>query len=128
MSTKLEFLKNNNRLFMLIIGFIHVMTNSGGTLLSVFLIEQKNNKLSRINIHFFYFLLASVQLIFFIFIFGSNKIIILNYFLQFFSIILILSFLGNYLSPKISFKFFNGIVFSMALITSIFLIFKETII
>lgn len=128
MFNKIHFLQTNNKFLLSIIGLIHGITNSGGTLLSVFLIEQKNNLLTRISIHFFYFLLASIQLLFFLLFFGFDKIIILNNFLYFFIIILILSILGNYISKKISSKFFNSIVFLMALITSVFLIFKEIII
>ena len=128
MFNKIQFLKKNNRFFMSVIGLIHGITNSGGTLLSVFLIEQKNNQLTRVNIHFFYLLLASIQLLFFLLFFGFKQIIVFNYFLHFFLIILILSILGDYVSKKISFKFFNSIVFLMALITSVFLIFKEIII
>jgi uncharacterized protein len=129
MTQNLKFLKDSNRFFMFLIGLIHGLTNSGGTLLSVSLINQEeNNQVTRINIHFFYFLLASVQLIFFIFFFGVSKMIVFNYFFEFFSIILILSLLGNYLSRKISFKFFNSIIIFMAIIASLFLIFKSTII
>jgi len=128
MFNKIQFLEKNNRFFMSVIGLIHGITNSGGTLLSVFLIEQKNNQLTRVNVHFFYLLLASIQLLFFLLFFGFKQIIVFNYFLHFFLIILILSILGNYISKKISFKFFNTIVFLMALITSVFLIFKEIII
>ena len=85
MFNKLRFLKKNNRFFMSIIGLIHGITNSGGTLLSVFLIEQKNNQLTRVNIHFFYLLLASVQL-FFLFFFGFNQIIVFNYSYIFFQL------------------------------------------
>ena len=61
------------RIFMFIVGIIHGLTNSGGTLLMLFLnyINKGKNKNSRQNMTFFYFYLVFFQYLIFFFIFNE---------------------------------------------------------
>ena len=62
--------KNMTKMFLMLIGVIHGMTNVGGTLLSILLININRSKIkSRNEITLFYFFLALVQFIIFIFLF-----------------------------------------------------------
>ena len=107
-------------LFLSLIGIIHGLTNSGGTLLSLFMSshEKKNN--SRYSITFFYFCIALFQ--FFIF----------NYFFEFkinisnFKILIILLpigiAIGNFLIKFIDENKFKSFISLLSLLTCVFLI------
>ena len=64
-------------IYLSFIGIIHGISNSGGSLLSLFLSSYLNKNQSRYNITFFYFFLALFQFIMFIYIFGY-KISLVN--------------------------------------------------
>lgn len=63
-----------------LIGIVHGLTNSGGTLLSIFILSFSSNKninSSRYNVAYFYFFLALAQYIIFLFFFGIQKTFII---------------------------------------------------
>ena len=67
--------KINNKIrifFLFLIGAIHGLTNSGGSLLSLFLLNLKNKTQSRYNTTYFYFFLAFLQFIMFLIIFKQK--------------------------------------------------------
>ena len=119
--------KKTKNFFLLSIGFVHGITNSGGTLLTLFLFnKKKDNLISRYETHFFYLLLASSQLL------SINLIGNYNYnfdvsLIWITIIVLFGSFTGNYLDKKLK-KFATILIYSLAFITSIMLIFKTYII
>jgi len=104
-----------------IVGLIHGLTNSGGTLLSLFIsFSEKNFKInSRYIITFFYLILASTQFILFLSIFW-DKIFFTNT-----HWILIATlfgcFIGNYIIKYINENYIKLLVEVTALISSVFL-------
>ncbi len=104
-----------------IVGVIHGLTNSGGTLMSLFLSNEKNKLDARYNITFFYFMLATIQYLITIIIFQNSYLLtfeLLNLFILAFGIIL-----GNILIIYVSEKFYKFLINLLALISSIILIF-----
>ena len=103
------FIPINNKLrifFLSIIGMTHGISNSGGTLLSLFISSNFNKNQSRYNITYFYFFLALFQFMMFLFIFKIN----FNYLNIFFAFVTIPigALVGNLLSDRLSnfnFKF-----------------------
>ena len=124
------FLKNLspklNKLILMIIGIIHGITNSGGTLLSIVLISSnKTKKKSRNEITLFYFFLALMQYILFYLMFGLS-LNIHNYNLV---IVYIVAgvVIGNILFNLVGEYLFQKMIYVLALITSISLILKNII-
>ena len=115
-----------NKIILMTIGIIHGMTNSGGALLSIFLVNlNKSKKESRSEITIFYFFLALIQLILFYIVFG---LFYKNF--KFFSIVFCIFFgviLGNILLNYTSESFFRKLVFFLALISSISLFLKNIV-
>ena len=108
----------------LLTGFIHGITNSGGSLLSLLIIKSVNEsmKFIRYQITFFYFFLAFFQLLIILFIFDINLLmnIKINYFLS-----LILGVvLGNILFNKINSTLIKNLYFFIFL-SSIFLLYQS---
>ncbi len=115
-----------NKIILIIIGVIHGMTNSGGTLLSIFLVNlNKSKKDSRSEITLFYFFLAITQLILFYFVFGLIYKDYKFYFIIFCIFLGII--LGNILLKYTTESFFRKLVFLLALISSISLFLKNII-
>ena len=109
-------------LFLSIIGIVHGLTNSGGTLLSIF-ISNKNNKMnSRYNITFFYFFLAFFQLFLFLLVF-TNEELNKNY-LWAILFCPVAGFIGNIIQGKISENKFKKVVNLIAIFASISLFLK----
>lgn len=104
------------------IGLVHGVSNSGGTLLSIFILNiNKNLKTkTRYSLTFFYFFLAFLQ--YSIFIFFFQKIILLNLLTNLMLIILSAVLIGNLLVKYINDKKFNFLIEVLTLITVIFLI------
>ena len=102
-----------NKIILMMIGIIHGMTNSGGTLLSIFLINLNKSKIkSRSEITLFYFFLSLIQLILFYVVFGS---IYKDY--NFYSIIFYIS-LGVIFEFRLKYtseSFFRKLVFVLLL-------------
>ena len=110
------------------IGLIHGLTNSGGTLLTLLLLnkDHKNANLSRFQIHFFYFLLALFQ-IFFLKIININMSIHLELNLIIvLCIIITSSIIGNLISYKFQ-KIINFLIFSLAFIAAFILFIRNLI-
>tara|TARA_B100000927_G_C16458690_1_gene466948 strand:+ start:647 stop:1390 length:744 start_codon:yes stop_codon:yes gene_type:complete len=117
---------NLNKIILMIIGIIHGVTNSGGTLLSIMLVNlNATKKNSRNEITLFYFILALIQLILFYSVFGIK--------LSFYDFDLIIIytligvFLGNFLLNFTGDFLYKKLIYLLAFITSILLIFKNII-
>lgn len=117
--------KKNFKIFSLAtVGLIHGITNSGGTLLSLFVSALKRNKVnqSRFNTTFAYLFLALFQYLSFIFIFNVNydfdDIKMFIYTLPLGVI------LGNMLIKFVNEYIYKSLINILAFISAIFLLFK----
>ena len=110
------------RFVLMLVGIIHGLTNSGGTLLTVFFTSLNNSKKdqSRYSITFYYLILVFIQYLVFLIVF--DKTIFQSFFLQIILMIITASLMGNMVSKKISEKFFHRTIEILALISAIFLI------
>lgn len=91
-----------NIFFLFFTGIVHGITNSGGSLLSLFLSTNQEKDRSRYNITFFYLFLAFFQFLILIYIFGINNLN-LNIKNLLFIIplgVIIGNFISNYLNSK----------------------------
>lgn len=115
--------KIKKKVIIFLIGIIHGITNSGGTLLSLFISSLSNNiKNIRKEITFFYFLLATFQYLIFLYYFK------LTFSFKNFFILIPLIFgiiLGNILFKKINFNLFNIIINILAFFSALVLLFKS---
>ncbi len=124
-SKKIKTLKKKlNNLALIIIGIVHGITNSGGTLLSIFLVNIYSAKSDiRSETNLFYFSLALAQFFLFCMIFGYEQNINEPF------LIAILTFtgvlLGNLLIKIINEEMFKKTVYSLALIAAVSLIIKN---
>ena len=116
--------KNIKKILMFTIGMIHGLTNSGGTILSLFFSNTNKStiNLARLNITYFYLLLAFFQFIIFLFFFKTT--INLEKFFLFLIVALTGSFLGNILIKFLEEKLFKYIIEFLAISSAIFLLFK----
>ena len=113
-----------NKLILMIIGIIHGMTNSGGTLLSILLLNlNKSKKDSRSEITLFYFFLALLQFILFYFIFGLSENIYKYHLVIIY--IVIGTILGNIFLKFTKDILFRRLIFFLAFISSVSLILKN---
>tara|TARA_B100000795_G_C22805913_1_gene444893 strand:- start:3388 stop:4131 length:744 start_codon:yes stop_codon:yes gene_type:complete len=110
------------KIFLVIIGLVHGLTNSGGTLLSIFILSLNNNakKETRYDITFFYLFLAIFQYLIFIIFFKSN--ITINLLLNYLIIVFFGVLFGNIIEKKIKKKTFPVFIDILALLTGIFLL------
>ena len=115
-----------NKIILMIIGIVHGLSNSGGTLLSIFLISlNKSKKESRSEITLFYFFLALIQFILFYFIFGLTENIYKYHMIILYIAIGVIS--GNIFLKFTSEILFRKLIFFLAFISSISLILKNII-
>jgi uncharacterized membrane protein YfcA len=110
------------KIILFFIGLIHGMSNSGGTLLSIFILSINRNlkNQTRYSLTFFYFFLALFQYLIFIIIFQS----MISYHLLT-NIILITvagSLFGNFLVKFIAEIYFQFLIELLAILAAIFLI------
>lgn len=122
-NSKKFFNEINNKIrtfFLFLIGIIHGLSNSGGSLLSLFLLYLKNKNQSRFNITYFYFFLASFQYIMFLIIF-EQKPYLENIHLLFI-LILLGTFIGNYFATYIKEKTYKNLINFLCFITCIILL------
>ena len=112
----------NSKIMLFGIGLVHGLTNSGGTLLSIFILNiSKNLKFkTRYNLTFFYFFLASLQ--YFIFIFFFQILTFFDILIYLILVIFIGVLVGNFLVRHISEKKFNFLIEILAFISVVFLI------
>ncbi len=105
-----------------IIGVIHGLSNSGGTLLTIFFtILNKNKKnQSRYSITFYYLIFVFTQYMIFLVVF--EKRILSNFSLEMIFLIIFGSLIGNYLVKKISEIFFQRLIEALALFSAIVLL------
>lgn len=103
-----------------IVGIIHGLTNSGGTLMSLALSTNNKKEYARYNITFFYLVLASFQYFITIIIFNSN--FIFPYDKKIILTIIIGIFIGNILNNYVDNKKYKVVVNILAVLTSIILI------
>lgn len=115
--------KNLRKFFLFVIGIVHGLTNSGGTLLTLLFFDNKKG--TRGKIHFFYFVLASVQLIFLYIIHDYERLVNFN-FIYIFMIVLISSLVGNYFVFKFK-KDVNLLIYILAVVASTVLLTKNFI-
>jgi uncharacterized membrane protein YfcA len=104
------------------VSIIHGLTNSGGTLLTIFFSAINNNKKnqSRYSITFYYLILASVQYFIFLMIFKEQISIIYSY--KILLIIIISIFIGSNIVKFLSQTFFKKTIEFLALISAIILL------
>ena len=123
MKFKKFILKINDKIkviFLFLIGIIHGVTNSGGTLLSLFMSAHLKKNNSRYGITFFYFFLAVFQFIIFNLLFVTNiDFIYLKYILIFLPLSVIM---GNFIIKYIDEKIFKILIETISLITCVCLI------
>lgn len=107
--------KKKSKIFILIItGIIHGLTNSGGSLMSLFFSSYQKKDQSRYNITYFYFYLVIFQYCAFIIMFNKK---IYNFELIFFIPILLTGVtIGNYLSKYINIEKFKLLITSLSII------------
>lgn len=113
--------KNLKKIFLFVIGIVHGLTNSGGTLLTLLLFDKQKG--SRIKIHFFYFVLAASQLIFLLVIQQYITIVNLNIFYIFLLVVLGSCF-GNLYIYYFK-KDLNLLIYILAIISSCMLLIKS---
>ena len=121
----LNLINKFKRSMIFVTGFVHGITNSGGSLLSMLVIKSYNRSLNyvRYQIIFFYFFLALFQYLSIIFLFGYDHYIKINwiYFLYLFPGVIV----GNLMSKKVSNKQLKIIILTFAFISSLFLLSKS---
>ena len=105
-----------------ITGIIHGLTNSGGSLLSMLVVNEYKKSLDyiRYQIIFFYFFLALFHFISIIIIFDSVFFASLE--ISYLLSLIIGIIIGNVLLKKININRLRNIIFTLAFISSIFLI------
>jgi len=110
------------RLILIMISVIHGLTNSGGTLLTIFFsaFEKNGKSKSRYSITFYYLILALVQYSVFLFIFYDQ--ITLSYSYQILLITMISIFVGTIIVKHISENIFKMIIEILALFSAFFLL------
>ena len=105
-----------------ITGIIHGLSNSGGTLLSLFISSNKNKNNSLYHIHYFYFYLALLHYIFLTIVFGTNFNVFEYIYVIFVMPIIIL--IGNSLYEKVNEEKFKQTIKILAIVSCIFLLSK----
>jgi uncharacterized membrane protein YfcA len=118
----LDFSKNKKKIILFFIGLIHGITNSGGTMLSIFILTINNNlkKQTRYELSFFYFFLALLQYLIFLVIFKDN--ILFNLSVDIVLIVLLGVLFGNFLAKYIELRYFKFLIELLAITSAIFLI------
>jgi uncharacterized protein len=116
---------NIKKLILVFISIIHGLTNSGGTLLTIFFTAFNKNKKNqtRYSITFYYLILAVVQYSVFIFLFNNE--IPFVYSLKFLLIILTSVFIGNIVVKFIGEKIFIKIIELLALFSAFFILLNK---
>ena len=102
-----------------IIGIIHGLTNSGGTLMSLALSTNKKKNYARLNITFFYLLLAFFQYILTIIIFYEKFNFPRNFDLLLITLLGII--IGNMLNKYIDFRMYKIFINILAIMSGIIL-------
>jgi uncharacterized membrane protein YfcA len=116
--------KKSKKITTLFIGLIHGLTNSGGTLLSLLILNEEKKKIniSRFEIHLFYFFLAASQLIILSFL-EDHDWNYQNNIIFFLATIIISSLIGNKIASVFK-DLVSWIVYMLAIIASLILFIK----
>jgi len=118
---------NYKKIILIMISVIHGLSNSGGTLLTIFFSafnKDKKNQ-SRYSITFYYLIFASVQYFIFLFIFKDRISFLYSYKIIF--IIMLSIFFGTYIVNHISLNFFKKMIELLALFSAFFLLLNNFI-
>lgn len=112
----------SRKLILILISVIHGLTNSGGTLLTIFFTAFNNNKKnqSRYSITFYYLILATVQYLVFLIIFKNQITIFYTY--KILLIIISSIYFGSVIVKYTSQNFFKKIIELLALFSALFLL------
>ena len=106
--------------FLFLIGIVHGLTNSGGSILSLFFSNEQNKERSRYTITYFYLFIATVQYLIFLTIFKS-----LNFILNI-NVLIVIIFIGcliaNFLNNYLNYNMFKIIVVALSLLAATFLV------
>ncbi len=113
---------NIKKFILIIISIIHGLTNSGGTLLTIFFTSFDKNKKnqSRYSITFYYLILASVQYLVFLYIFNGQIKLVFSY--EMIILILFSVITGNLLVKFISQNLFKNLIQVLALVAGVILL------
>ncbi|MDA9995728.1 TSUP family transporter [Candidatus Pelagibacter sp.] len=111
-----------NKIVLILISVIHGLTNSGGTLLTIFFTSFDKNKKnqSRYSVTFYYLILVLVQYMLFLIVF--KKELLEDYPFQIILFIIPALLIGNIVVKKISENFFKKIIELLALLSAAFLL------
>ena len=112
--------KKSKIFYLSLIGIIHGISNTGGSLLSLFLSSHLNKNQSRYNITFFYFFLALFQFLMFIYVFNlktgvTNFIVLLI-------VVPIGVLLGNFIAKYTNETFFRLLISALSALTCVALL------
>jgi len=110
------------KIILILISIVHGLTNSGGTLLTIFFVafnRDKKNQ-SRYSITFYYLTLVIVQYLIFLLVF--KKKLSLDYPYQIILLIITATFVGNIIVKRINEKFFKRTIEILALFSALFLL------
>lgn len=105
---------------LVVVGIVHGLTNSGGTLMSLALSSKNKKNFARYYITFFYLILASFQYLITFFMFKNNFIFPNN-----FNFIWLIPFgilIGNIFNNFVNEKIYKLVINILAIITSIILL------
>ena len=114
--------RNSKITVLLVTGIIHGISNSGGSLLSLFISSNLNKDLSRYNITYFYFFLAFFQYIVFLFFF--EKFFLEFNFIILFTVLVFGVIVGNYMSKFFGDKTFRNLISILSIMACCVLIIK----
>tara|TARA_B100000989_G_C19421990_1_gene419062 strand:+ start:156 stop:887 length:732 start_codon:yes stop_codon:yes gene_type:complete len=118
---KIKFKINFFRISILsLVGIIHGLTNSGGTLMSLALSVNNNKNYARLNTTFFYLILASFQYLLTSMIFLKDFVIPNN--LKLIVILIIGIFMGNIINYYIESKIYKIIINLLAVVSALVLL------
>ena len=120
-----NFSENLKKIIIFVTGLLHGVTNSGGSLLSLLIVNSydKNVNYKRLQIIFFYLFLASFQFFSIIFIFKKEFLDIINYY--YILAVFIGIIIGNHLANNINDNQLKNFVKLLAFVASIFLLIKS---
>ena len=105
-------------------GFVHGVTNSGGSFLSILIIKtyRKSVNYIRYQITFFYFFLALFQYFSIFILFENDLLENINFF--YFTYLAVGVFIGNLISKRVDYNKLKNLIFALAFLASILLIYQ----
>ena len=115
-----------SKIFISLIGMVHGLTNSGGTLMSILILNKNigKEKKSTNQIHFFYLLLAGTQYLILLYLIENLSKESVKNFSDFFLLVIVSSLIGNFISKKIDNNFVSKFIDFLAFFSCLVLISK----